>query len=96
MTFWDWVYSESKITFIDIIKGIISCELSAYTWGFWIDRCLRQKAKKRRLNINLKKVKENYNVDKYIDPNRKINTNNLFKGLDSLRLNEGCSLNDVQ
>ncbi|RGB37463.1 hypothetical protein C1646_756892 [Rhizophagus diaphanus] len=70
MTFWDRAYSESKITFIDIIKGIISCELSAYTslifnnrslqekflillqnfifeksWGFWIDRCTRQKLK---------------------------------------------------
>ncbi|PKY56934.1 hypothetical protein RhiirA4_477601 [Rhizophagus irregularis] len=28
MTFWDRTYSETKITFIDLIKGIISCELA--------------------------------------------------------------------
>ncbi|CAB4432322.1 unnamed protein product [Rhizophagus irregularis] len=93
MTFWDRTYSETKITFIDLIKDIISCELAAYTslifenqslqkkflvllrnfifeksWSFWTDRCLKQKEKERRLNIHLKKVKENLNKDKYIDP----------------------------
>ncbi|PKK59438.1 hypothetical protein RhiirC2_794838 [Rhizophagus irregularis] len=103
MTFWDRTYSETKITFIDLIKGIISCELSAYTslifenqnlqekflvllrnfifeksWNFWNYRCLKQKEKKRRLKINLKKVKENLNEDKYIDPNRKLLINLTF------------------
>ncbi|CAB4405834.1 unnamed protein product [Rhizophagus irregularis] len=112
MTFWDRTYSETKITFIDLIKGIISCELAAYTslifenkklqekflvllrnfvfnksWTFWINRCLKQKEKERRLKVNLKKVKENLNEDKYIDPNRKINQLNLFSGLESLRSN---------
>ncbi|PKK75595.1 hypothetical protein RhiirC2_773417 [Rhizophagus irregularis] len=111
MTFWDWAYSESKLTFIELIKGIIPCELVAYTslifenrnvqekflvllrnfifeksWGFWIDRCLKQKEKEKRLKIILKKVKENYK-EEYIDPNRKVNILNLFNGLESLRLN---------
>ncbi|PKB99106.1 hypothetical protein RhiirA5_430277 [Rhizophagus irregularis] len=73
MTFWDHTYSETKITFIDLIKGIISCELAA---------CLKQKEKERKLKVNLKKVKENLNEDKYIDPNRKINQLNLFSGLE--------------
>jgi hypothetical protein len=30
MTFWDRAYSKSKLTFIDLIKGIIPCELVAY------------------------------------------------------------------
>ncbi|UZO25978.1 uncharacterized protein OCT59_018231 [Rhizophagus irregularis] len=112
ITFWDRTYSEMKITFIDLIKGIISCELAAYTalifenkklqekflvllrnfifnksWNFWINRCLKQKEKERKLKINLKKVKENLNEDKYIDPNRKFNQLNLFSGLESLRSN---------
>ncbi|CAB4425300.1 unnamed protein product [Rhizophagus irregularis] len=112
MTFWDRTYSETKITFIDLIKGIISCELAVYTslifenrklqekflvllrnfvfeksWNFWIDRCLKQKEKERRLKINFKKVKENLNEDKYIDPNRKFNQLNLFSGLESLQSN---------
>ncbi|PKK63075.1 hypothetical protein RhiirC2_789438 [Rhizophagus irregularis] len=57
------------------------------SWSFWIDRCLKQKEKERRLKINLKKVKENLNKDKYTNPNRKINQLNLFSGLESLRLN---------
>ena len=48
---------------------------------------MKQKEKERRLKINLKKVKENLNEDKYIDPNRKINNLNLFSGLESLRSN---------
>ncbi|PKC60793.1 hypothetical protein RhiirA1_467542 [Rhizophagus irregularis] len=108
MTFWDRTYSETKITFIDLIKGIISCELAAYTslifenkklqekflvllrnfifnksLNFWINRCSKQKEKERRLKVNLKKVKENLNEDKYIDPNRKINQLNLFSGVSS-------------
>lgn len=31
MTFWDHDYSKSKFTFIDLIKGIVPCELLAYT-----------------------------------------------------------------
>ncbi|GBC12692.2 ribonuclease H-like domain-containing protein [Rhizophagus irregularis DAOM 181602=DAOM 197198] len=31
MTFWDRTYSKTKITFMDLIKGIISCESAAYT-----------------------------------------------------------------
>ncbi|PKB98087.1 hypothetical protein RhiirA5_431969 [Rhizophagus irregularis] len=101
MTFWDWAYNE-------LIKGIIPCELVAYTslifenqnvqekflvllrnfifeksWGFWIDRCLKQKEKEKRLKIILKKVKENYK-EEYIDPNRKVNIFNLFNSLESL------------
>ncbi|PKY56511.1 hypothetical protein RhiirA4_476855 [Rhizophagus irregularis] len=110
MTFWNRTYSE---TFIDLIKGIISCELAAYTflifenrtlqekfsvllgnfvfeksWSFWIDKCLKQKKKERRLKINLKKIKENLNEDKYIDPNRKINQLNLFSGLEIMEIHK--------
>ncbi|CAG8588348.1 3469_t:CDS:2 [Rhizophagus irregularis] len=62
MTFWDRTYSKTKITFMDLIKGIISCESAA--WNFWINRCLKQKEKERRLKVNLKKVKENLDKDK--------------------------------
>ncbi|GBC17746.2 hypothetical protein GLOIN_2v1770733 [Rhizophagus irregularis DAOM 181602=DAOM 197198] len=121
MTFWDRTYSETKITFIDLIKGIISCELAAYTslifenkklqekflvllrnfifnksWNFWINRCSKQKEKERRLKVNLKKVKENLNEDKYIDPNRKINQLNLFSGLENLRSNIYFGTNIMQ
>ncbi|PKY43730.1 hypothetical protein RhiirA4_457796 [Rhizophagus irregularis] len=77
--------AESKLTFINLIKGIIPYEL--VTWSFWIDRCSKQKEKEKRLKINLKKVKENYNEEEYIDLNRKVNTFNLFNGLESLRSN---------
>ncbi|PKY52379.1 hypothetical protein RhiirA4_469977 [Rhizophagus irregularis] len=75
MTFWDQAYSESKLTFIDLIKGIIPCELMFET-----------KRKGKRLKIILKKVKENYK-EEYIDPNRKVDILNLFNGLESLQSN---------
>ncbi|PKB99549.1 hypothetical protein RhiirA5_429506 [Rhizophagus irregularis] len=84
MTFWDHDYSKSKFTFIDLIKGIVPCKF----WGFCIDRCSKQKEKEKRLKIsNLKKVKENYNKNEYINPNRKINVFNLYSDLKSLWLN---------
>ncbi|GBC15927.2 hypothetical protein GLOIN_2v1769807 [Rhizophagus irregularis DAOM 181602=DAOM 197198] len=43
MTFWDCTYSETKITFIDLIKGIISCELSAYTFLIFENQNLQEK-----------------------------------------------------
>ncbi|GET67363.1 hypothetical protein GLOIN_2v1769807 [Rhizophagus irregularis DAOM 181602=DAOM 197198] len=43
MTFWDRTYSEMKITFIDLIKGIISCELSAYTSLIFENQNLQEK-----------------------------------------------------
>ncbi|PKY58332.1 hypothetical protein RhiirA4_550011 [Rhizophagus irregularis] len=78
MTFWDRIYSETKITFIDLIKVLLRNFIFEKSWSFW------QKEKERRLKINLKKVKENLNKDKYINSNRKINQLNLFSGLESL------------
>ncbi|CAB4427738.1 unnamed protein product [Rhizophagus irregularis] len=43
MTFWDRTYSETKITFIDLIKGIISCELAAYISLIFENRKLQGK-----------------------------------------------------
>ncbi|PKB95227.1 hypothetical protein RhiirA5_437106 [Rhizophagus irregularis] len=65
MTFWDHTYSEMKITFINLIKSIISFGIFGLIE--------KEKEKERRLKINLKKVEENLNEDKYIDPNRKLN-----------------------
>ncbi|PKC57075.1 hypothetical protein RhiirA1_473066 [Rhizophagus irregularis] len=54
MTFWDRAYSESKLTFIDLIKGIIPCKLMFET-----------KRKRKSLKITLKKVKENHNEEEW-------------------------------
>ncbi|PKK67244.1 hypothetical protein RhiirC2_783778 [Rhizophagus irregularis] len=87
IAFWDRSYSETKITFIDLIKVLLRNFIFEKSWSFWINRCLKQKEKERRLKINLKKVKENLNEDKYIDPKRKLNQLNLFSDLESLRSN---------
>lgn len=64
------------------------------SWGFCIDRCSKQKEKEKRLKIsNLKKVKENYNKNEYINPNRKINVFNLYSDLKSLWLNIYLGMN---
>ncbi|RGB25020.1 hypothetical protein C1646_772326 [Rhizophagus diaphanus] len=46
-----------------IVDDELINKMTFWDQNFWIDRCTRQKAKERRLNINLKKIKENYNVN---------------------------------
>ncbi|PKK56618.1 hypothetical protein RhiirC2_799642 [Rhizophagus irregularis] len=111
---WDITFSNSKITFIDLIKGIIPCELTKFVeeyfnikntrltflkelrdfifekiWAFWINRCVIQKEKEKNAGINKKLLKNNFNQNRndYIDINRKIDTLNLFEGLESIRSN---------
>ncbi|CAG8756234.1 12089_t:CDS:2, partial [Rhizophagus irregularis] len=88
MTFWDWAYTYTSLIFenqnvqekfLVLLRNFIFEK----SWGFWIDRCLKQKEKEKRLKIILKKVKENYK-EEYIDPNRKVNIFNLFNSLESL------------
>ena len=57
--------------------------------NFWKIRCNRQKDKERLRNINLRRIKDNLNdsLTDFIDINRKVNVNNLYTNLDSLRSN---------